>query len=99
VGVVGGPVERVDDEALVAAAGVRAALLAQDRRARKGRADPRDDQRLAGTVGVGDQVVGMLFGDLARGVEPLAQEGARVASERGDERERVQRSAPGSARG
>jgi hypothetical protein len=74
---------------------VRAALLAQHRGARKRLADAAQDQRFARAVGVGDEIVRALERDVARFVEPLAQERAGFARERGDEGERVQRCSPG----
>jgi hypothetical protein len=50
-------------------------------------------------IGVGDEIVPMLLRDRARTIEPVAQERAGLARERGDERERVQGAPPRKRRG
>lgn len=66
---------------------------------RKRAADPPDDHLFAGMIGVGDEIVPMLLRDRARTIEPVAQERAGLARERGDERERVQGAPPRKRRG
>jgi hypothetical protein len=50
------PVERIDEPALVGAAGVYAALFGDDRRAGRCGANPFDDQLLAFPIGFGYQI-------------------------------------------
>jgi hypothetical protein len=73
---------------------VRSALLAEDRRGRERGSDALENQILARAIGVGNQIVRTLLRDLARIIDPLAEQRAGVARKVDDERERVQGSPP-----
>jgi hypothetical protein len=73
---------------------VRSALLAQDRRGRERGSDALENQLLARTIRVGNEIVRTLLRDLARIVDPRAEQRAGVARKVDDERERVQGSPP-----